>query len=455
MNFATKYKDCVVIAIMFLLINLSFWLIAKYYGLDRALFNVDFLLLNLFFYYKNRFNAFLLFCVLFILCFIEVLLFGLQIFPFVGLNDIIYLSSFIFDGPVLYTFVVIFSIIAIVFVYYLINKFIYQNVNLTKRNWLAIFGVALTLLVISIMTNSNTAISQGYFLIKNRSFSMVDVVNDGRVLEELKSDYASKSLLEQIKNNQLKSNKILFIVSESWSETAKPEQQQAILKEIYEQKDKLEFIYQESFPVIGATVMGEVRELCQKRLMIMDAGRISSEELKDCIPNLLKQRGYETSSIHAASYGLYDRNIWYPLAGFKKTYFYPDLPESQKCLSFDGGCDIFLKDTIKKILLSSEKSFVYWLTLNSHAPYNDKIFINDFDCDTVGLETGTAACNNYKLHYQFFTMLAQMIRDPKLKGLEVYVVGDHPAPITDLKDGLKAFKGTDVAWLHFKIKDNE
>lgn len=453
MNFATKYKDGVVIAIMFLLINLSFWLIAKYYGLDRALFNVDFLLLNLFLYYKNRFNALLLFCVFFILCFVEILLFGLQVFPFVGLNDIIYLSGFVFNGPVLYPFIVFLSIIAIVFSYYLMKKFVIDIVNFDKKTWIITTGCLLILFFVSLMIDGKGWLnSKTYFFIKNRSLSMVDIAKDGKVLEELKSEYASKPLLEQIKNNQLKSDKILFIVSESWSETAKPEQQQAILKEIYNKKDRFEFIEQGSFTTVGATVTGEVRELCQKRLMAMDTRQVSADELEECIPNLLKIKGYDTHSVYSGYEGLYSPEYWYPLAGLDNRYFFKDLPEGGHCKYTDARCDILLVDKVKELLLSSQKSFVYWLTLNTHAPYNDIVFIDGFDCNEVGLETGTAVCNNYKLHYQFFTALAKMIEDPQLKGVEVYVVGDHPAPITDLSDGLKAFKGSDVAWLRFKIK---
>lgn len=452
MKFIKKYKDYSLILAMFLLLNLCFLLIAQYYGLNRALFNVDFLLLNLFCYYKNRLNAFFLFCMLFIFCFIEILLFGLQVFPFVGLNDIIYLSGFVFNGPVLYAFVVIFAIVAIFVSYYLIKKFIVDNISFSKNNWIKTIGVSSILFFTSIMIDGEGLNSQLYFFVKNRSLSMVEIAKDGKVLEELTSDYASKPLLTQIQSNQLQSDKILFIVSESWSETAKPEQQQAILKAIYAQKDKFEFIHQGHFTAVGATVTGEIRELCQKRLMAMDTRQISADELKGCIPNLLKNKGYNTYSVYSGYEGLYSPEYWYPLAGLDKRYFFKDLPEGGHCKYTDARCDILLTDKVKELLLSSEKSFVYWLTLNTHAPYNDIVFIDGFDCNVVGLETGTAVCNNYKLHYQFFTALAQMIEDPQLKGIEVYIVGDHPAPITDLSDGLKAFKGSDVAWLHFKIK---
>lgn len=447
-----QYKNAVSMIAMFLLVNLSFWFIAQYFGLNRVVINLDYLLFTLLLYYKNKLNTFLFFVGFAIVCVIEILLFTLQVFPFIGLHDILYLSGFIFNGPVLYVIVLFSCIFAILFAFYLINKFFVEKINLNKKSWLYASGFCLFIFMALCTFNGQWLNSQSYFFIKNRSLSMVDIIKGGKMIEPLKADYASKTLLAQIQQKQLKSDKILFIVNESWSETAQPEQQQAILKAIYAQKDKYEFIRQGNFMAIGATVMGEVRELCQKRLLVMDTKRIPADEFKNCMPNLLKTQGYNTYSVYAGSEGLYSPEYWYPLAGLDKRYFYKDLPEGGTCKYHNARCDILLVDKVKALLLSSEKSFVYWLTINTHAPYDDKIFIDGFDCEAVGLKTGTAVCNNYKLHYQFFSALAKMLEDPELKGVEVYVVGDHPAPITDLGDGLKAFKGADVAWLHLKIK---
>lgn len=450
------HKDYLRILAMFVLINLLLFFVCQYYGLNRAVFNVDYLVLMVCFYYHNRLSAFLGFLLFFAICVIEILLLGLQIFPFVGFDDILYLSNFIFHGPVLYPIIVFGCFVVIISAFYLIKRFVIDEISLSKQAWVKTIVCLFALFLIPLLGAGGKWIdSKTYFFIKNRSLSMVDITKDGKILEELKSDYASKPLLNQINNNQLQSDKILFIVSESWSETARTEQQQAILKEIYNKKDKFEFIEQGSFTAVGATVTGEVRELCQKRLMAMDTKKVSANELKNCIPNLLKQQGYHTHSIYAGNQGLYSPEYWYPLAGLDNRYFAPDLPNGGECKYENGRCDVLLVDEVKELLLSSEKSFVYWLTANTHVPYDDRIFIDGFDCNAVGLETGTAVCNNYRLHYQFFTALAQMMDDPQLKGVEVYVVGDHPAPITDLSDGLKAFKGSDVAWLHFKIKGDE
>ena len=92
------------------------------------------------------------------------------------------------------------------------------------------------------------------------------------------------------------------------------------------------------------------------------------------------------------------------------------------------------------------------MTLNTYAPYDDKIIIKGFDCTAMGLEKDTSACGNYQLQYQFFRALSMLIADPMMHGVEVYVVGDHPPPMAEIRDNLKAFKNNEVAWLHFKIK---
>lgn len=40
-----------------------------------------------------------------------------------------------------------------------------------------------------------------------------------------------------------------------------------------------------------------------------------------------------------------------------------------------------------------------------------------------------------------------------MKGVEVYIVGDHAPPIMSLKDNFNTFKDLEVGWVKFKIKD--
>lgn len=93
------------------------------------------------------------------------------------------------------------------------------------------------------------------------------------------------------------------------------------------------------------------------------------------------------------------------------------------------------------------------MTLNTHAPYDDYVFFQGFDGKELDIEEASETCKNFKLQYQFFNALSKIRDNPKLKGMEVYVVGDHSPSIFNIKNNLFSFKGTDVAWIHFKIKD--
>ena len=45
------------------------------------------------------------------------------------------------------------------------------------------------------------------------------------------------------------------------------------------------------------------------------------------------------------------------------------------------------------------------------------------------------------------------MRDNRMKGVEVYILGDHAPPIMSLDENVNNFKNSEVGWLKFKIKD--
>ncbi|OBX75858.1 hypothetical protein A9308_09550 [Moraxella atlantae] len=428
------------------------WGISQYYGLFRPWFNIDYLLLAVFFYRSHILNSLALFISLFVLFFIDILLLILHIFPFIQLNDLLYLSNFFFSAPALYKLLVYGLFIGFIILFFLMRDIATNKIILTKYQIGVILVVFMGLLALSELPWASKIFdSRLAFFITHRQASMLEATH-GEVVTDLQSDYASKPLLGEIQNHQLKTNKILFIVNESWGETAKPEQQRAILQPIYQHINHLEYIQQGAFATLGATVTGEFRELCQKKLLVMDTKQIPQASFKQCLPNLLKQQGYSTYSVYGADKNLYSPDYWYPLAGLDQRYFVDDLPEGGHCKAFGGRCDVLLVPRIKKLLLAANKSFVYWMTLNTHAPYDDDLFIKGLDCEALGLKNDSHACGNYRLQYQFFSALSTLIADPSMHGVEVYVVGDHPPPMAEIRNNLKAFKNNEVAWLHFKIK---
>lgn len=447
--------------------NLYFIIAMFYFGLGRPIVNLDYLLLlGIFLFPHSKIRSTLLFISLLSIYLIDLLLQILQVFPFVRLTDLFYLSGFIFNGPILYRLILLLSIIIFFVIFFIIRDYFYKTINLNlKKIILIIFSILLTLFTKHLIhplekdrpynqIERELVGSQLLFFIKFRQSSFIEAIGgDTTKLQPSPYKNATHPLFEQIKEHRLLSQKILLIVNESWGETNKPEHQQKILEPIYQKVNKLDFIQQGSFNFIGATVAGELRELCNKQPTNFNLKDSQKNEFKNCLPNQLKNLGYTTSANHGAMSILYDRSSWYPKAGFQHLYFFEQLSNSGNCKAFSGRCDVRIFPEIKKQLLASDKSFVYWMTLNTHAPYDDTVFLKGLDCRALKVKVDSETCHNYELQYQFFQNLAKLIDDPRMQGLEVYIAGDHSPPIFNLSDNFFSFKGSDIAWVRFKVKN--
>lgn len=450
----------------FLYINIFLFCASLYFGLGHPFFNIDYLLLLIFCCFpRNTFIHILLAICFLCIYFIDVILMVMQIFPFVRLTDLIYLSNFIFYGPVLYRTLLWIVILNGIVNFFILKDYFFKKIQLNYKQFVMISLLVLGVLFVKHLLNplekdevyarfeKQWVDSQLLFFIKNRQSSFIESVGGPATkLEPSRYKNATQPLFAQLQKHQPLSKKILIVVNESWGETLKPEYQAAILAPIYQKRDKLEFIQQGAFNNIGATVAGELRELCQKQPTTFNLKDADDAEFKDCLPNKFKELGYKTHAVHGAMSIMYDRSSWYPKAGFEDFYSFEQLSDAGLCFSFSGRCDVKLIPHIKSLLGQSDKSLVYWMTLNTHAPYDDKIFYGGFNCAVLGIKQGTESCNNFRLQYQFFTALSQLIDDPKMQGVEVYVAGDHSPPIFNIGENFFSFKNSDVAWIHFKIK---
>lgn len=208
-----------------------------------------------------------------------------------------------------------------------------------------------------------------------------------------------------------------------------------------------------SFEFSGSTVSGELREFCQKYANVMNITKVEDEEFFDCLPSKLEQQGYSTYAMHGTDGELYDRKRWYALAGFTKVLFKDSFKQARNCRVFSGKCDYDLFEPAVNILANNKKVFLYWLTLNTHSPYDDKLFLDGFDCKQYDIKPDSVTCLNLKQQYQFFYRLTEYVRDNRMKGVEVYILGDHAPPIMSLDENVNNFKNSEVGWLKFKIKD--
>lgn len=382
---------------------------------------------------------------------IDIFLITIQIFPFIQLNDFIYLSSFIFNGPIYYRLLFIFALLIFLILFLFKSKFNIEEINIRSFGIFFIFIVFLNLIgfkYCSLFVNS-----QFNFFLKNSNFSYSEYIGSENGLMPNRYENLSHKLNDKLIMGNLNSKKILFIINESWGATLNKNYQDEVLFPIYLNRSKLEYIDQGSFSFVGSTIAGELRELCNVLPTDLDLKNINKKDFENCLPRKMLEKGYLTTSIHGADENLYNREKLYNFSGFQSSLFYKNLDRAGNCKSFNGRCDYLLIPYIKEILNKSEKSFVYWLTLNSHAPYDDKLFIENRLCEKLKINLNTEICDNFKLHYQFFESLGQIIEDPEMNGLEIYIVGDHSPPIFNMRDNIFGFKGSDVAWIHLKIKD--
>lgn len=251
------------------------------------------------------------------------------------------------------------------------------------------------------------------------------------------------------------SKRILFIVAESWGQ---PKDSRIIEQQILalSQSDKVSALNLGKIHALGATAIGELRELCGKIPTALNFRSISRSGVGECLPEKFKKQGYKTVAIHGAHGVMYRRLMWYPVVGFDDMVFKEVLPdfESVQCHSFPGYCDQNLFEVVLGKLMSNEKTFLYWLTLNSHTPYDERDVVNYREgiCDSVFEgERNRQLCNYQNLHVQFFEGLARLIENESMSGVEVVVVGDH-APIFNNESSRQRFEAAEVPMLHFFVK---
>ncbi len=457
-----KLRELLNLVFYIALPNIFFLLLAFYTQTSRPLINFDYLvalfLLLLPYTWVRIIGAFgFLIAMLF-----DVLMLIIQIFPFIDFAAIRYLAAFIPQAPAHYLFFVVLIVVGITTLLYIairLSKKLPFPYPLFSVLFLGIFAYAFMHLGINyarfdaIMGRDNYYIAhsqiQLYKQIKNSDFLLATDTTP----EFVPITDQSKHVVSQLQ--QPYSSKILYIVSESWGELRNKEAQKAIFKNINQNSYLFEFIAEGSLHMVGATVAGELREICS--LELINSGfafsKLKAEQFANCLPNKLVQLGYKTVALHGTSGLLYDRTTWYKHAGFGQRYFGEHFMQLKRCTAFKGVCDSELMKVVAQIFkkYSDDKIFFYWMTLTSHQPYSAQdIYNHRFDCQSYNMNPQGDACRNAKLQTQFLDELLELVKKPEMKGVEVIVVGDHQPPIWG--EEMNHIRSLTVSYLHFKVK---
>jgi hypothetical protein len=126
-----------------------------------------------------------------------------------------------------------------------------------------------------------------------------------------------------------------------------------------------------SHPFYGATLAGEARELCGINLLGVPRGTAELSVFAQCLPQILRSRGYYTSAYHGNDSAFYNRSDIYPAIGFTEASFFGQLRTrvATPCNHlFVGICD---RDVLALAVAGFGRQpheFVHVMTLDSHFP---------------------------------------------------------------------------------------
>ena len=459
-----KKSEILTLAFLIALPNLVFLILAFYGGTSRPLINIDYLIALFMLILPYTFtrlvgSIFFIFAML-----IDVLMFVIQIFPFLNIAAIRYLVSFASVAPNEYLMIIaVFSIVIVVIfglvfyfskskkidkiysqfilIIFIIISYVFMSLGITYNNFKAILG------------------RNNYYIMHSQTklyqeITQTNFWKDANVTPRLFLYWTDKQRAINLLQKP-ESDKILYIMAESWGVLRNAEAQKAILANIDAQHEKQEFIQHGAFQTSGATVAGELRELCNLRISNNGFALSQTEQQKfvNCLPNQLAEKGFKTYSLHGTSGLLYDRTDWYKKAGFQQTWFGENFMGLRRCTAFKGVCDSELMKEVGQTFKKNDtqKIFFYWMTLTSHQPYSEKDIHNHrFDCKKYNMKATGDACHNAQLQTQFFDDLAKLIQKPEMQGVEVMVVGDHQPPMWG--NEIEHIRPLTVAYLHFKVK---
>jgi Sulfatase len=204
----------------------------------------------------------------------------------------------------------------------------------------------------------------------------------------------------------------------------------------------------------GSTTSGEMRELCQRW---GDYPEIEGPQT-DCLPAILRQRGYSAQSVHAFQPGFFERSDWYPLIGFERMTFGQELLDrgAGYCPNvFPGACDRdvprFIAEELRR---PGQPKFIYWLTLNSHLPVLPNRELGTQQCAQLGAVQDRdfpMVCRLFAVWEDTADALTAMLAEPGLPPTDVLIVGDHVPPFTQQSARVQ-FDAAHVPWYYLRAR---
>lgn len=444
--------------------NILLIITTQYLNVSRTFINVDYFIPVLLLAFQKRITTILGVILFSLFYLIDLAVVANRFTPDLSISDLIYLTGFLFQGPVAYKYLICIAIILLIFELILICKFI--KLTSLKNYFQVIVYILffkLFLLFLYFILNNfvihNNEYTYQFSTERSISSPLIHYLNHSfdlktEKLTPITSFVATDPWHKSLNQNKSLNDKLLLVIAESWGLPKDSLAHQQILENLLAQSSHYDYFEQGNFKTIGVTATGEIRELCKLHLHSLSFLASTMTGFENCLPNHLKKQNYSIVYLHANKTILYDRMHWYPLAGLDKIYFGKDIGLPFNNHAETAPLDNNLFPFVAKQFEDKDKLFVYWMTFTSHIPYHKADIKNKrFSCNKYNIQPDTEACHNLMMHTQFFDGLATLVQQPAMKGVEIIVVGDHTPSFIYPAESQNYFVKDYVPWLHFKIKD--
>lgn len=447
----------------FLLPNMAFGIACFFLSAVRPLINIDYIfpcVLLLFNRWPVRITGVLLYIAAILLDAFTIITQFFHFLDFAALRDFL---PFVFDAPSEYIFLcTLLLVLAIV---------LPLSAWILNRKQQKIYALAFSIIMFIVFylfgymgafkysRQYHDSFASDRYFIHSQYYSIKDSMSSmfGRALLEKSalSDFSPNGEYQRASAHlqQPHSKKILLIVAESLGSLKNKQAQHEVFRKLSEQQKHYDFFTLGEVHIDGATVQGEIRELCNKLLHHgHDTRHFTADDFSTCLPQILSRQGYHTVAFHGAGSSMYHRKSLYPKLGFQKTVFNEHMLDRKRCHSFKGICDSEIFPLIADEFANNNKALVYWLTLTSHYPYSEEDISNHrFDCEKYNATAAPSICRNIQMQTQFMDLLAELSLRPEMKGVEVLIVGDHMPSAFDNENAFATIKLHQSAFAHFKI----
>ena len=446
LNFLLQYKTHLKLLIPIILIN-AFGLVGLYLFMPRPLFYYEYLLvLGALIIFKNYWQSFVLFILIFIFDLFNLFssLYLFQLDEFFSSFSFIKFYHFSFQQGLL-----AFVFFAYLFLIGYILKCSHKLIQGRKKLFIQILAVVyLTVFFFDMLSGSNKLTEnfiQQDFSKKNIAASLVNdyvktfsEVGNSKVETLKDSSMGFRAFLKDSTGNQM------LIVVESWGELKDTNLQKGLASWISKKfETKGYHVSTGTSRYYGSTTAAGLREMTNtKGAYSYYLNRRSITTPFKSIFDVKNLQGYETFGFHPFTGRMFSRSVWWKNLGIQNIYFRDQylfeniakVNEINGEAHFPSVKDEKFFDYVLEKTKYTPKKFVYFLTVNSHLPYNT---IGKDNSPTPQFDISKMAISDQAKHQLIHikNLLEYFTQKMDAKDWnKILIVGDHIPPFSTNTD---------------------